>query len=45
MKGLTISADPNARVMTFREPVGVVGLIHALELPAGYGCFQARARH
>lgn len=33
LTGLTISADPNARVMTFREPVGVVGLITPWNFP------------
>ncbi|NLO46929.1 MAG: aldehyde dehydrogenase [Clostridiales bacterium] len=33
MTGLTISADPSARVMTFREPVGVVGLITPWNFP------------
>ena len=31
--GKTISADPGARVMTFREPVGVVGLITPWNFP------------
>jgi acyl-CoA reductase-like NAD-dependent aldehyde dehydrogenase len=31
--GLTISADPNARVMTTREPFGVVGLISPWNFP------------
>ena len=31
--GKTISADPRARVMTFREPVGVVGLITPWNFP------------
>ncbi|MDR0838956.1 MAG: aldehyde dehydrogenase family protein [Oscillospiraceae bacterium] len=31
--GLTISADPNARVMTVREPLGVVGLISPWNFP------------
>ncbi|MDR2357672.1 MAG: aldehyde dehydrogenase family protein [Oscillospiraceae bacterium] len=31
--GLTISADPSARVMTFKEPLGVVGLITPWNFP------------
>ncbi|MDR2133360.1 MAG: aldehyde dehydrogenase family protein [Clostridiales Family XIII bacterium] len=33
LTGLTISADPTARVMTFREPCGVVGLITPWNFP------------
>ncbi|MDR2771121.1 MAG: aldehyde dehydrogenase family protein, partial [Clostridiales Family XIII bacterium] len=33
LTGLTISGDPNARVMTFREPCGVVGLITPWNFP------------
>jgi acyl-CoA reductase-like NAD-dependent aldehyde dehydrogenase len=33
LTGLTISADPNARVMTVREPLGVVGLISPWNFP------------
>jgi acyl-CoA reductase-like NAD-dependent aldehyde dehydrogenase len=33
MVGTTISADPNARVMTIREPHGVVGLITPWNFP------------
>ncbi|MDR2606196.1 MAG: aldehyde dehydrogenase family protein [Oscillospiraceae bacterium] len=33
LTGLTISADPNARVMTLREPLGVVGLISPWNFP------------
>ncbi|MBQ8830014.1 MAG: aldehyde dehydrogenase [Oscillospiraceae bacterium] len=33
ISGTTISADPNARVMTFREPYGVVGLITPWNFP------------
>lgn len=33
MTGLTISADPSAKVMTFREPWGVVGLITPWNFP------------
>jgi acyl-CoA reductase-like NAD-dependent aldehyde dehydrogenase len=33
LTGTTISADPMARVMTFREPCGVVGLITPWNFP------------
>ncbi|MDR2354759.1 MAG: aldehyde dehydrogenase family protein [Clostridiales Family XIII bacterium] len=33
LTGLTISGDPNARLMTFREPCGVVGLITPWNFP------------
>ncbi len=33
LTGLTISANPNSKVMTFREPLGVIGLITPWNFP------------